>query len=201
VSWWHTGLIALGSAALGGGLTGAAAWMVFIRQERAALARDVRIAIGNYFGALVLSVAELRRAPENPPDTDLMRRITESAPDAVKKWFAAQRWINTEKGMRQVLGPQPYANIERVVLAYAHLQILPLPPAVGDALTESLDYVEQLAASRSAEVKERWPQVRDALLAALREYVVDPDELARALRQPVASSTEGVASSGLGRAP
>lgn len=158
--------------------------MVFVRQERAALARDVRAGIGDYLGALMISVAELTRAPENAPDVDIGRWVAESAPDPVRRWFDAQRWIKTEKRTRTVLGPRPYANVERVVLAYAHMQILPLPDPLAGPLLKSLNYVEELAETRTREVKDRWPEVREALLAAVRAHLVDADELARAMRAP-----------------
>jgi hypothetical protein len=185
MSWWQTALVALGSAGLGGGLTGAASWVVFKRQERAALARDVRVALADYFGALVIAVSEITRAPENPPDVDPVRWLTDSTPAPVRRWFAAQRWVKTEKGMRRIFGSQPYANIERAIIAYAHLQVMPLPAAVEHDLAESLKYVEELSAARTQDVKDRWPAVRDALLATIREHVVDSEGLARALQEPL----------------
>ena len=84
----------------------------------------------------------------------------------------------------------PYANIQRVIIAYAHLQVLPLPAAVEHELGESLKYVEELSATRTQDVKDRWPIVREALLATIRKHLADPEGLARALQQPVASASD-----------
>jgi hypothetical protein len=137
--------------------------------------------------------------PENAPDLDLAGWLIDSGSPPhgpVRRWFRAMRWVSTEKRMRKVFGPEPFAKAERVVLAHARLQILALPPSLDRALVTSLDYVSELGAKRTPVVKARWPEVRGALLDAVREHIVDAGELARALRLPletVGETAEGAA--------
>jgi hypothetical protein len=184
MSWWQTVLVAFGSAAVGGVLTGAASWMVVRQQERSTLTREVRMALGVYFGALVLAVHELSRMPEDAPDLDVVARLVKSAPDPVRRWFEANDFVRTERGLRATFGDVPFRHMERIVIAYAPLQILPLPSALEQALDDSLTYVGELGSNRSSAVKERWPDVRDALLKAIRDHVADAGDLARALQVP-----------------
>lgn len=185
MTWWATTLVALGSAGVGGLLTGGASWLVFRRQERSVLARDVRMALGDYFGALVITVSHLTRMPEDAPSLDVVGAVVKQAPDQVRRWLEAQKWVSTEKEIRKVFGNDPFAQINDVIRAYAPLQILPLPRSLDAALSSSLDYVSELATNRSAEMKARWPDVRQALLDSVRAHVADANDLARALRLPL----------------
>jgi hypothetical protein len=182
VVWWHTLLLTLAGALVGGALTAWASITVLTRQERFALAREVRVILGSYFGALVIAVAQLQRMPEEAPYFDAVGEIAKRAPDPVRKWLEAQQWASTEKGLRRTLGPEPFLAAERVVLAHAPLHVMPLPPQLREALDNSLAYVYELAHDRSAAVKERWPEIYAALADAIRAHVVDPDQLLLALR-------------------
>lgn len=182
--WWQTALVSLVGALVGGGLTAFATFTVSRRQERAALAREVRRALAEYFGALVIAIAQIQRMPEEAPTFDVFREIAKRSPPAVRRWIEAERWISTETRMRRTLGPEPFAHVERVILAHAPLHLLPLPESLRKPLDDSLSYIEDLARDRSEPVRNRWSEVNRALTDAIRAHVIDPDELLSALRRP-----------------
>jgi hypothetical protein len=154
VNWWATLAVSLSSATVAGGITAWAALTIARKQQRATLAREVRAAIANYFGALSVAVAHLQRMPENAPYLDLLEKLAKHAPKNVQDWFVAQRWVSTAAKMHRVLGPEPFAIAERVVIAHAPLYLMPLPTPLRRVLDESLDYVAELGNDRSQAVKD-----------------------------------------------
>jgi hypothetical protein len=180
--WWETLTISLSSALVAGGLTSWAALSTTKRHEQAELEREVRRAIGQFLGAVVVAVGQLQRMPETPPSLEPITSIAEHLPAAPRRWLQAQRWVSTEERMRQVLGSRPFLDAERVVLAHAPLSLLPLPVVLQAALEETLDYVVNLAEERTQELKDEWPRVRQRLIKTTQEYIVDLPTLLKALR-------------------
>ena len=116
---------------------------------------------------------------------DPLRELAKLAPEGFQKWLAANDWVRTERQLREVLGPEPFAASERVILAHSPLAVLPLPKRLRAALDASLDYLLELSEKRSEETKNRWPAIRATLLETTRDYVVDADEVMRALKRPI----------------
>jgi len=192
MTWWQTVAVALGSALLGGGLTGWATYYVFMRQERAALAREVRDLVGQFAGALIVAVAFMRDVPPNPPQfgaaSVVPAFVKVRIPDGVARWAAAYAWVSTQQRMRRALGDRPFLYAERVVLAAAPLRVLPLPAALRQVIDETLDYVIELSEKRSQEVKDSWPEVHVRFFSVIQACVADADEVLRALGRPPAST-------------
>ena len=185
-------MVALGSSLAGGGLTGWATYYVFRRQERAALAREVRGQLGQFAGALIVAVAFIRDVPPNAPDVSLGSLVPASVktkiPDGLVRWLAAYRWVNLQQGMRRALGDRPLLYAERVVLAAAPLRVVPLPPPLRDVIDDALDYVMELSEKRSQELKDKWPEVHARFFSIVQASVGDASEVLRALGAPSAST-------------
>ena len=109
-----------------------------------------RTSLGNYYGALVVTVSQLNRMPQPVNVPDLFGELVKRAPKLVQDWWAAAQFISTERKMREVLGPEPFAAAERVILAHAPLTILPLPAQLRAVLDESLDFILEISQSRGS---------------------------------------------------
>jgi hypothetical protein len=182
-------MVALGSSLAGGGLTGWATFSVSKRQERAALAREVREHLGRFAGALIIAVAYIRDVPPNAPEfgagSFVPAFVKEKMPDGFSRWTAAYRWVSTQQRMRRVLGDRPFLYAERVVLAAAPLRVFPLPPALRQVIDDTLDYVIELSEERSDELKSKWPEVHLRFYSIVQASVADADDVLRALGRPV----------------
>src|SRR4051794_19564296 len=124
MSWWATTVISLGSALVGGLLAGGGALLVGRRDAHAELAREVRTSLGNYYGALLVTVSQLTRMPDPVDVPDPFGELVKLAPKPVQDWWSASQFVSTERKMRQTLGPEPFAAAERVILMHAPLTIL-----------------------------------------------------------------------------
>lgn len=134
------------------------------RRSRRSAADERQRLLARFFGQLAIVVAEVSRWPAEAPPGFVERGrgwlISRS------RQLTAREFARTQEGMRQVFGERPYVRLEELLLTYAELKLTPLEPPVRDALDEALAYAQELAASRSDELKERWWQVRDDLLSA-----------------------------------
>ena len=189
VTWWETAVVSVSSAVVGGGLTAWTTWYVFRRQERAALAREVRALLGDFAGSLVIAVWFLHEMPSQPPTIGLPDQVSETLkrqlPPGIRSWFAADRWVRHQRQLRETLGDQPFLHVERVALAAAHLRVFPLPAGLREVIDAALDYILELSADRTKELKDKWPEVHKRFYETVQAYVADADEVMRALgRQP-----------------
>jgi len=131
------------------------------RDEREAAVRaELQRALANYLAALYPLVTELREMPDV--------RVGKLAAAVDRLRGEAASYVISRQRIIRTLGLRPFELRDRIAGAAAQLQVLALPPALEAAVAASLDYVEQLSASRSDEVKGRWPGIWEALQTAAK---------------------------------
>lgn len=174
VDAWLTALIAV-AGTLAGSVVGVRGALAISRQERRdALRAEIRRAFAAYLGALYPVVAELRDMPAMPSP-----RLLDVWTDRLRG--EAATWVLTRKRLRRALGDRPRELMDRLALAAAQLQVLPLPPEMRSAFDAANEYAERLAKRRSPAIKAEWPAVYGRLMAAAEALAPTDDQ--RSLRQ------------------
>lgn len=129
------------------------------KAERAADARaELRRAVAGYLAALYPVVAELRAMPD--VRTSQLAEVLDRVSGEAATYVRSRRQIAK-------LGSRPFELGDRLAAAAANLQVLGPPEPLDAAVAKANGYVEQLAETRSDEVKARWPEIWDELHSAV----------------------------------
>jgi hypothetical protein len=167
---------------------------VFERQERAALAREIRAQLSAFAGAVIVAVSYIHDMPPNAPEFKpsglLPASVKEKVPDGLRRWSAAYTWVSQQTQVRKRLGDRPFLNVDNVVLTGAPLLVLPLPTALREMIDDTLTYVRELSKDRSDELKAKWPEIHRRFFDVVHERVADADQVLRALGKTPSSSAD-----------
>lgn len=111
-------------------------------------------------------VAFVREWPEEltPSPLQLVRKHTWERSARVR----TNDWIKSQRQLREVLGPDPYRPLHRLIEAYSQLRFAGLDETVWHEVVASMNYVERLAHDRSPEALDAWGNIRARLLGAIR---------------------------------
>lgn len=144
------------------------------RERHDAELDEVRGAYSSFLAAVYTAVAELRGLPPAEEPGKIAKALDSLGSDQ-------QKWVQQQKDLAR-LGGRVWIVSDRVTLAWAQLQVLPVPDRVRAAAQRATDYVERLAESREEAVTEEWPEVHAELSAGaaeLAEHVRRPRILTR----------------------
>ncbi len=119
----------------------------------------MRDAFGVFLGAVYPAVAELREVP----DVDGIPKL-DQAYNRLRGEKAT--FIAVRRRERQIFGDGLRLRAQRVAIAVADLQVLPLPRPVREAVDAANDYLERLSQRRTPELKSEWEQIHKQLMAA-----------------------------------
>lgn len=138
------------------------------RDDRAmAMREQMRTAVADYFGRLVVSVAELRDLP--PP----------KGPNALDQTVDKLRgeqgaWIARRRSEFRLTGDRYRQTASQLAVAAVKLQTLPLPPDVRAAVDAGTDYVERLGETRTPELLKEWSEIYDQMVKSIASLEEQP---------------------------
>ena len=164
---WIVALIGVGGT-LGGTGFGYLGARAINRDDRsAALREQMRTAVGDYFGLLVVSVAELRDLPP--------RKEPNALDQAVDKLRGEQgAWVARRRTEYRLTGDRYRQIASQLAVATVKLQTLPLPPDVRAAVDAGNDYVERLGEDRTPELVKEWAEVHERMVKSLTSLEKQP---------------------------
>jgi hypothetical protein len=161
-------LISVGGTLAAGSL---GAWAVSRASERERedrRRRDFDAALSTFFAAAVKAVVALQRMPPYDPD-HWFHQLSEGIEEAKRRLLGPSvGWAQTERGLRQTLGDQPFRPFENVVDAAALVLVLDPGPEMTEASDVVLEYLKTLGSDRSQEEFDRWPAIHRQLVNAIR---------------------------------
>jgi hypothetical protein len=98
-------------------------------------------------------------------------------------------WISSQKKLRDVLGPEPFRPMHRLIEAYSQLRFAGLDNRVWSEIVSSLSYVERLCSHRDQVTLDAWGEVRGHLFDAIRAsgdgFAIEAVEPAEELGKPL----------------
>lgn len=157
--------VALLSAVVGGTAAYAGSLHLHRLRAREEDRRQRRNALGSFFGRLLIVVAVVQQWPPDTAPTPL---------EQLRAWIVGRSerlslhdWVRTQERLREVFGEDFYKPVFALLEAYASLRLLPLDARVRESSERALNYVERLAALRTEELKDEWPDVRSDFLRAV----------------------------------
>ena len=75
-------------------------------------------------------------------------------------------FVANRRREREIFGDVLRDRAHRVAIAFAELQVLPLPPEAREAVDTSMDYLERLSQRRTPELKAEWTLIHAQLASA-----------------------------------
>lgn len=138
------------------------------RRARRSAADDRRRLLALFLGQLAIVVAEVSRWPVDAPPGHVQR--SRDWLIGKSRHLTVREFARSEQGMRRVFGDRPFARLQELLLTYAQLKLTPLEPSVQSAVDDALTYAQELAESRSDELKEKWWAVREDLLSVFAAH-------------------------------
>jgi hypothetical protein len=115
-----------------------------------------------FFGRLTIVVGVITQWPSTPDET-LIEELRQSIVGRSER-LKLRDWVRAQQRLREVFGDNLYQPLFGFLEAYARLRLMPLDARVRESGDRAVDYVERLAALRTNELKEEWPEVRAAFL-------------------------------------
>ena len=129
--------------------------------RQAARRAEIRRAFAAYVGALYGVVAELRDMPS-------ARRVGDHLGFFDRLRSEEARWLLTRRRLRSTFGDRPQELMDRVAVAIANLQTLPISEDLRQVVDGTNNYLEALAAKRTSMLKREWPSVHQRLMEAAK---------------------------------
>lgn len=120
----------------------------------------MRTAVADYFGLLVVSVAELRDLPPRKEPNAL-----DEAVDMLRGEQGA--WIARRRAEYRLTGDRYREIASQLAVAATKLQTLPLPPDVRAAVDAGNDYVERLGENRTPELTKEWAGIHERMVNSM----------------------------------
>jgi hypothetical protein len=116
--------------------------------------------VADYFGLLVVSVAELRDLPP--------RREPNALDQAVDKLRGEQgAWVARRRAEYRLTGDRYRQIASQLAVAAVKLQTLPLPPDIRAAVDARNGYVERLGEDRTPELVTEWAEIHERMVKSL----------------------------------
>ena len=164
---WIVALIGVGGT-LGGTGLGYRGARAINREDRAAAWREqMRAAVADYFGLLVVSVAELRDLPPAKEPNAL-----DQAVDKLRGEQGA--WIARRRAEYRLTGDRYRQIASQLAVAAVKVRTLPLPPDVRAAVDASNDYVGRLGEDRTPELTKEWAEIHERMIKSLASLEEQP---------------------------
>lgn len=164
---WIVALIGVGGTLAGTGLGYRGARAINHDDRAAALRGQMRTAVADYFGLLVVSVAELRDLPP--------RKEPNALDQAVDKLRGEHRaWIARRRAEYRLTGDRYRQIASQLAVAATKLQTLPLPPEVRAAVDAGNNYVERLGENRTPELTDEWGEVHQQMVNSVASLEEQP---------------------------
>jgi hypothetical protein len=145
---------------LAGACVGVGGTVVIARRERQHLLNvRMRDAFGVFLGAMYPAVADLRELPD-----------VNDLPIAAKAYNKLRgepaTFVANRQREREVFGDVLRDRAHRVAIAFAELQVLPLPREAREAIDTTMEYLERLSKRRTPELKAEWTVIYELLASA-----------------------------------
>jgi len=119
----------------------------------------MRDAFGVFLGAMYQAVADLRELPD-------INELPIAAKAYNKLRGEPATFVANRRREREVFGDVLRDRAHRVAVAFAELQLLPLPSDAREAVDTSMEYLERLSQRRTPELKAEWSVIHAELAAA-----------------------------------
>jgi len=155
----------LAAASLGAWVATRASRRQLVAQER----RDLDRALGDYLTATMKAVATLSRMPDVDPDQWFHRFSNLFSRSKTALFGPTLDFVQSEKGLRRVFGPRPFAPAEQHADADVRLRLLNVGPAFEAVMDKVSDYLIDLASRRTDDILDRWPALHRELTEAAQK--------------------------------
>jgi hypothetical protein len=154
------------AAGVGGFLGYLVTFHVSEREREEAKAEALLELYAEFSADLASAVAWIRFFPEAREPDWVSRGI-----DSLRGELAT--WAATQKRVQQTLGQGWREPVERFARTSARMRLRPIPDYLMREVEAANDYVEELSVDRSDEVKAKWPDVADAVHAAIERAIAE----------------------------
>lgn len=157
---WITAVIGVCGTVAGTAAGYRGAFAISRDERKAAMRERMRVALADYFGECVVSVAELRDLPPNK-DPNWFDKLINDLRGEQANWLARRRAEYRLTGDRY---RELAAGLARAAI---QLRALPLPSEARAAVDAATNYVERLGQDRSPEIFAEWPEIHRRLSEAI----------------------------------